>query len=91
MALVEIYTRKFCPYCVRAKELLDSLGVAYKEYDIGVLPEAREDMLQRAFPRETVPQVFINNEGLGGCDELVGLHAHGKLEPLLAADYAETV
>ncbi len=83
MPLVEIYTRKFCPYCVRAKELLDELAIIYKEYDIGVLPEARADMIARADGRTSVPQVFVDGLALGGCDDITAMHANGALLPLL--------
>lgn len=83
MALVEIYTSPLCPYCWRAKRLLDRKGVSYTEVDLCCQSERREEMLARAGGRRTVPQIFIDGRGIGGCDELHALDAQGELEPLL--------
>lgn len=85
MPQVEIYTTKICPYCVRAKRLLDKKGVAYQEIDVSNDPALREAMVQRAGGRMTVPQIFINGTHVGGCDDMYELEADGKLDPLLAA------
>ncbi|WP_213979315.1 glutaredoxin 3 [Sphingomonas sp. dw_22] len=85
MAKIEIYTKAFCPYCSRAKQLLDGKGVAYEEYDITMGGPKREEMIQRANGRTTVPQVFIDGEHIGGSDDLAALDRQGGLDALLAA------
>ncbi len=80
---VEIYTWRFCPYCIRAKGLLDRKGVAYREYGIDGDNAARQQMTRRASGRSSLPQIFINNEGIGGCDELHALERSGALNALL--------
>lgn len=85
MAKVEIYTKWGCPYCLRAKRLLDSKGAAYEEYDITMGGPKRAEMLQRANGRTTVPQVFIDGKHIGGSDDLAALDARGGLDPLLKA------
>jgi glutaredoxin 3 len=82
-ARVEIYTWQFCPYCIRAKALLDRKGISYSEYRIDGDQEARRQMAIRATGRTSVPQVFINNMGLGGCDDLNALERNGQLDYLL--------
>ena len=84
MAKVEIYTWRYCPFCIRAKALLSKKGVPFKEYSIDGDQEARELMRQRANGRNTVPQIFINDIGIGGCDELHELDKTNKLDALLA-------
>ena len=84
MARVEIYTKFLCPYCSRAKRLLDSKGVDYQEYDISMGGEKRAEMLQRAMGRHTVPQIFIDERHIGGSDDLAALDRDGQLDPLLA-------
>ena len=84
-ATVEIYTWRFCPFCIRAKGLLDRKGVAYTEYAIDGDEAARAVMAQRAGGRRSLPQIFINDQGIGGCDELHALERAGRLDPLLAA------
>lgn len=84
MAEVELYTTKICPYCVRAKRLLEKKGAAFKEIDVSNEPELRQSMTQRAGGRQTVPQIFINGQHVGGCDDLYALDAEGKLDPMLA-------
>jgi len=83
MAKVEIYTTPFCGYCARAKGLLDRKGVAYEETDVTVVPGARNEMVERAGGRRTVPQIFINGEHIGGSDDLMVLERQGKLDALL--------
>jgi len=80
---VEIYTWQFCPYCIRAKGLLDRKGVVYSEYRIDGDEEARRRMALRATGRTSLPQMFINNQGIGGCDELHALERSGELNALL--------
>lgn len=82
-AKVEIYTWRFCPFCVRAKGLLDRKGVDYSEYCIDGDNEARRQMTQRAEGRSSLPQIFINDTGIGGCDELHSLERSGELDALL--------
>jgi glutaredoxin 3 len=84
MARVEIYTKFLCPYCARAKKLLEEKGVDYEEYEISMDSEKRAEMLQRAPGRTTVPQIFIDGRHVGGSDDLAALNESGKLDPLLA-------
>jgi glutaredoxin 3 len=84
-AKVEIYTWRFCPFCIRAKALLDRKGVTYTEYAIDGDHAARSAMSDRADGRSSLPQIFINDAGIGGCDELHALERAGRLDPLLAA------
>jgi len=80
---VEIYTQPWCPYCVRAKQLLDRKGAAYREIDApGGTPE-REEAMRRS-GRTTVPQVFIDGRHIGGSDDLAALDRAGQLDKLLA-------
>ncbi len=85
MPKVEIYTKAMCPYCVRAKALLKGKGVAFEEYDISMGGPKRAEMLQRAAGRATVPQIFIGDTHVGGCDDLMALDQRGGLAPLLQA------
>ena len=85
MAKVEIYTRPFCSYCARAKRLLDDKGIAYQEHELGYGGGDRDEMIQRANGRTTVPQIFIEGRHIGGCDDLMALERGGKLDTLLAA------
>jgi glutaredoxin 3 len=82
-ANVEIYTWQTCPYCIRAKMLLWWKGVNFTEYKIDGNEEARAKMAERANGRRTLPQIFINNLHIGGCDELYGLDKKAGLDPLL--------
>lgn len=83
-ANVEIYTWATCPYCIRAKLLLWWKGVNYTEYKIDGDETARNSMAQRANGRRSVPQIFINNEHIGGCDDLYQLDSENRLDSLLA-------
>ncbi len=83
MADVEMYTTTWCPYCVRAKSLLERKGVTAKEINIEEVDGAREEMVHRS-RRMTVPQIFINGQHVGGCDDLYALEARGGLDPMLA-------
>jgi len=82
-ANVEIYTKFACPYCVRAKQLLDSKGVQYTEYDITMGGAKRDEMLARVPDAQTVPQILINDTPIGGSDDLRALENQGKLDALL--------
>ncbi|MEB3350188.1 MAG: glutaredoxin 3 [Cyanobacteriota bacterium] len=82
-ATIEIYTWSICPFCIRAKALLDRKGVAYTEYVIDGDAQARTAMAERAGGRSTLPQIFINDEGIGGCDDLHALDRRGQLDALL--------
>ena len=84
MARVEIYTKFGCPYCARAKRLLEEKGVDYQEYELHSDPGKREEMLSRANGRHTVPQVFIDGRHVGGSDDLAELESNGQLDPMLA-------
>lgn len=83
-ANVEIYTWQTCPYCIRAKMLLRWKGVKYTDYKIDGNEAARSQMAERANGRRTVPQIFVNQQHIGGCDDLYQLDTKGKLDPLLA-------
>lgn len=85
MADVTIYTKPMCPYCHAAKELLDDKGVAYTEIDITREPARRAEMIGRAGGKQTVPQVFIGERHVGGCDDIYALDRRGELDGLLAA------
>lgn len=85
MANVEIYYWTTCPYCTRARALLDSKGVQYTGYDITDDEAGREKMIERTGGLRTVPQIFIDGQHIGGCDDLHDLDAKGGLDPLLAA------
>jgi glutaredoxin 3 len=85
MAKVEIYTWRTCPFCMRAKRLLEQKGVNYIEYAIDGDEIARENMVKRGSDgKRSVPQIFINDRHIGGCDALYALNAQGKLDALLA-------
>ncbi|MFN3710771.1 glutaredoxin 3 [Alishewanella sp. HH-ZS] len=85
MADVVIYTKAYCPYCVRAVGLLREKQVAYQEIRIDLHPERRDEMISRANGRTTVPQIFIGEQHIGGCDDMVALDNQGKLDSLLQA------
>lgn len=84
MASVEIYTTQSCPYCLWAKELLARKGVSFREIDVTADRQMRQQMVQRANGRTTVPQIFIDGAHVGGCDELYALEERGGLDLLLA-------
>ena len=83
MAEVEIYTTIWCPYCARARALLDRKGVAYDNIDINEHPERRSEMIQRSGGRTSVPQIFIKGKHIGGSDELAALDREGLLDEKL--------
>ncbi len=79
---VQLYATGWCPYCTRARQLLQSKGVEIEEIDVEARPGAREEMIARS-GRRTVPQIFINQTHIGGCDDLLALNDQGGLDPLL--------
>ena len=81
---VEIYTWQFCPFCIRAKALLDKKGVEYTEYAIDGDEAAREIMAERANGRRSLPQIFIGDRHLGGCDDIYDLEYQGELDSILS-------
>ena len=83
MAKVVMYTTSWCPYCERARALLARKGVSFEEIDIDAAPSHREEMMIRS-GRRTVPQIFIGEVHVGGCDDMYALAARGGLDPLLA-------
>lgn len=82
MAEVIMYATGYCPYCTKAKALLTEKNVAFTEIRVDLHPELREEMIQKS-GRNTVPQIFINGQHIGGCDDLHALEAQGELEKLL--------
>ena len=83
MAKIEIYTSRLCGFCARAKFLLEQKGLEYEEIDVDGTPGQKELMVNRANGAQTVPQIFINDVHIGGCDDLYGLEAEKQLEALL--------
>ena len=83
MPKILIYTTDYCHYCKRAKALLDSKNVTYQEIDLSNDQEEREKLILKANGRKTVPQIFIDDYHVGGCDDLIALDQSGKLEELL--------
>ena len=83
MSKVEIYTWQYCPFCIRAKSLLKKKNINFTEYKIDGDEDARALMTKRAAGRRTLPQIFIDNEGIGGCDDLYTLENENKLDALL--------
>lgn len=82
---ITIYTTMFCPFCSRAKRLLDQKGQTYHEIDVDMTPGARQEMMTRAQGRHTVPQIFFGERHIGGCDELYALEYNDELDALLTA------
>ena len=85
MAHVTIYTRPFCGYCARAVSLLDRKGADFTEIDAGMNPALRREMMERSGGRATFPQIFVGDEHIGGCDDMLALDRDGKLDALLGA------
>ena len=83
MAVVEIYTKAYCPYCTRAKALLEQKSVGYREIKIDDDPQLRPEMITRSQGGVTVPQIFINEQHVGGCDDLFALYSANKLDEIL--------
>ena len=84
MANVEIYTTMMCGFCARAKNLLNKKSITFDEVDVTFSDAKRQEMMARAYGRYTVPQIFINGKGVGGCDELYALEREGRLYAMLA-------
>jgi glutaredoxin 3 len=84
VAKVEVYSTSYCPYCMRAKALLRSKGIEFEEIDVTDDPDLRAQMVELSGGRRTVPEIFINGEIIGGCDELYALEETGELDELLA-------
>ena len=83
MSIVELYTSPFCGYCVAAKRILLNKGITFLEIDLSVEPNRRSEMLLRTHGNHKVPQIFINNQHVGGCDELYALDQSGELVVIL--------
>ena len=88
MVRVEVYSTLFCPYCTRAKSLLEKKGVDYVNIDVMEDTSKRDEMVERSGGRQTVPQIFIDGEPIGGCDELYALDRTGKLDAKLGISRA---
>lgn len=84
MAKVLIYTRPFCGYCARALSLLTEKGADFEEIEAGMDPKLRQEMIDRS-GRSTFPQIFVGDQHIGGCDDMMALERAGKLDPLLTA------
>jgi glutaredoxin 3 len=84
MSQVDIYTKSHCPYCHRAKALLHKKEISFNEIEIDIMPELRSTMIERARGKSTVPQIFIKDYHVGGCDDLFALEAKNQLDSLLS-------
>lgn len=84
MAKIEVYSGDYCPYCVRAKALLAQRGLEFTEYNVQSEPEKRTEMAKRAPGARTIPQIFINDRHVGGCDDLYALDRKGELDKWVA-------
>jgi glutaredoxin 3 len=82
MANVTIYTKPYCPYCIRAVSLLEKKGVEFTEIEAAFDPEKRQEMMRRS-GRATFPQIFVGDQHIGGCDDMMALEREGRLDPLL--------
>jgi glutaredoxin 3 len=85
MADVVVYSKDYCPYCVKAKGLLTRKGIGFKEIDITRDEALQKEMVDKSGGRKTVPQIFIDGVSIGGCDDLYALDTSGKLDKMLAA------
>ena len=85
MAHVTIYTRPFCGYCARALSVLGEKGAEFTEVEAGMDPALRNEMMQKSGGRATFPQIFVGEQHIGGCDDMMALEREGKLDELLAA------
>ncbi len=83
MSRIEVYSSLWCPFCSRAKALLERKGVEYREIDVDRDPNLRQQMMQRAGGRRTVPQIFVDGRHVGGSDDLAALERAGELDALL--------
>jgi len=88
MTNVMMYSTPYCPYCVRAKRLLESKGAAFKDIDVSRQPQLRSEMMQKS-GRQTVPQIWVGNKHVGGFDDLWALDRSGKLDKLLELEVAQ--
>lgn len=88
MSAVYLYTTRFCPFCIRAKQLLDARGVEYVELSVDGDRELRQEMMDKS-GRHTVPQIWIGEKHVGGCDDLMALQRSGALDELLRAEGLE--
>jgi len=84
MATIEVYSGDFCPYCIRAKSLLKKKGLEFTEYNVRKDIKRQAEMADRAPGSRTIPQIFINNRHVGGCDDLFALERRGELDQWLA-------
>ena len=89
MAKIEIYTSIMCPYCSRAVGLLQSKNISFEQIDVSVSGTLRQTMRSRAGGLKSVPQIFINDEHIGGCDDLIALESAGHLDELLKRSASE--
>ncbi|OSQ38295.1 glutaredoxin 3 [Thalassospira mesophila] len=85
MAKIEVYATDWCPYCKRARKLLDEKNADYDVIDVMMEPRRKREMMDRAGGKTSVPQIFINDQHIGGCDELMALNAKGGLDKMLSA------
>jgi glutaredoxin 3 len=85
MAQITVYSGPACPYCQRAKLLLKKKNAAFVDIDVSLDPAKRAEMMQKAGGKRSIPQIFINDQHIGGCDDLYALDADGKLDGLLAS------
>ena len=84
MTQIVVYTKPYCPYCVRALALLEKKGVAFTEIEAGFDPGKRQEMVRRS-GRATFPQIFVGDHHIGGCDDMMALEREGRLDALLTA------
>jgi len=82
-AAVQIYVTQYCPYCVRAKGLLNAKGVSYDEVDVDAEPQRRSEMIEKSNGITSVPQIFIDSQHIGGCDDMFAMENQGKLDSIL--------
>lgn len=85
MAKIEVYSGGYCPFCTRAKALLKKKGLGFTEYDVQAEPHRRAEMAERAPGARTIPQIFIDDRHVGGCDELYALEKKGELDAWLGS------
>jgi glutaredoxin 3 len=83
MSHVTIYTRPFCGFCARALKLLNDKGADFTEIEAGMDPDKRREMMDRSGGRSTFPQIFVGDEHIGGCDDMLALDRAGKLDAML--------
>jgi glutaredoxin 3 len=85
MPRITVYSGPGCPYCQRAKALLQKKGAVFEEIDVRADPAKLDEMMKKSGGKKTIPQIFINDQHIGGCDDLYALDAKGGLDPLLTA------